>query len=94
MIGGKVIETVTEPERIWINVRDTTYKHDTCAIYVQRNVDSERIQIGDSIWWQGWSAFWTPATREFEDKEIRRLSYSGNYRPDGHDVFDHDTVAI
>lgn len=60
MIGGKVIEVADVPDRpnvIFVDVRD---KYDTCAILVERNKNSERIEIGDSLWWQGGWAMWTP----------------------------------
>lgn len=60
MVGGKVIEIADvpgRPEAIYVDVRD---KNDTCAILVERNENSERIQIGDSLWWQSGYAMWTP----------------------------------
>lgn len=64
MVGGIVIE-VSEvkgrPEVLFIDCRDRTYAKDTCAIYIEKNDISEQIQIGDSLWWQGRWAMWTPA---------------------------------
>lgn len=93
MIGGRVIETVTLEDKIWLNVRDRTYPKDTCALYLARNADSEAIMVGDSIWWQGGFAFWTPASREVADRRIPRASYSGVDRPAEHDVLDQEALC-
>lgn len=81
MVGGTVIETIILEDKVWVNCKDKTYK-DTCAIYVERNKDSEAIRVGDSIWWQGGYAMWTPQSREFADRKIERRGYSGVRRPD------------
>jgi hypothetical protein len=82
MVGGKVIEVIQMDGRVWIDVRDTVHPTDTCAIYVERTPDAERVMIGDSLWWQGREAYWTPQTREYEDKAIPRIGYSCVARPD------------
>lgn len=105
MVGGLVIETVAAADRVWVNVRDTRHPKDTCAIYVERNADAERIAPGDSLWWQSGFAMWTPAANVTDDHgqlragvdydiQIPRLSYSGVGRPEGHDVLDHEEVAV
>lgn len=81
MVGGKVIEVIKLEGRVWVNVRDTHYQRETCAIYVERTADAERIAVGDSLWWQGREAYWTPQTGEFEDRSIPRVGYSGVARP-------------
>lgn len=92
MVGGTVIEVIELPKKIWVNVKDTTYK-DTAAIYIERNKDSERIVVGDSIWWQGKFAMWTPGTREVADVKIPRLSYSGVGRPEAQTFQSDDVFA-
>lgn len=61
MIGGKVIEVIDLPERnkVWVNTRHN--EEDQLAIYVKRDVDSQYIRVGDSLWWQGPNAYWTSA---------------------------------
>lgn len=61
MVGGKVIEIVTLERKVWVSVRDVNHPKDTCAVYVERNKDSEAIEIGDSVWWQAGFAYWTPS---------------------------------
>lgn len=59
MIGGTVTETVEDRSRIWVKVADD--KHfDSCAINVVNNDEAKKIKPGDSIWWQGTFAMWTP----------------------------------
>lgn len=88
MVGGKVVEVIWLPEKIWVNCRD---KYSTsCAIYVERNTKSERIEKGDSVWWQSSWAFWTPASyvqgsgkgNIDYDIRINRIGYSGVSRPE------------
>lgn len=60
MIGGFVKEVILEPETIWIDCIDPNHPKDTCAIRVKRTEQSEKIEPGDSLWWQGHRAMWTP----------------------------------
>jgi hypothetical protein len=91
MVGGVVIETLATAERVWVNVEDRTYG-DRCAIYVERTAAAERIRPGDSLWWQGRDALWTPQeNREMDpryaaggvdyDIRIPRIGYSGVRHP-------------
>lgn len=98
MIGGTVTETIHLPDRIWVNtVDDDEKRNDHCAIYVERNDKSERIKPGDSVWWQGGNAMWTPYAnrgcnrpqgapeqRGGVDYDIRipRIGFSGVKRPE------------
>lgn len=52
-----------------------------CAVYVQRSPASRSISEGDSLWWQGQSAYWTPKNRAFEDLRLGRIGCSGVSRP-------------
>lgn len=58
MVGGKVIETIALKDRVWINCRD---RNDTCAIYVRKTAKARAVSEGDTVWWQGGWALWTPA---------------------------------
>lgn len=76
MVGGKVIEVkrmTTENGRDVIRVWCVD-KFDECAIYIEPQKDSPLP--GDSVWWQGRVAMWTPADRRFVDKELPRVGYS------------------
>lgn len=90
MVGGIVIETIELEDRIWINCSDR--RGQTCAIYVCKSAKSRCVSEGDSIWWHGPFALWTPAfNRGKPSKEIRanrdydikldRLGCSGVSRP-------------
>lgn len=97
MVGGIVIEVVDLATKVYINVADRPYsKLEECAIYVERNVDSERIEIGDAVWWQGGFAMWTPQGSRVGgekaekrglkcgkdyDIKIPRIGYSGVNHP-------------
>ncbi len=86
MVGGTVFETRTEGGRIWLNVRSNypPKRPDECAIYVERNQDSERIRLGDSVWWQGRNVFWTRKDRSIVERAIPRASYSGVDLPENY----------
>lgn len=81
MVGGTVIEVIKLRDRVWVDTRDTYYPRDTCAIYVRRTHDAEQVAEGDSLWWQGSEAYWTPQTLECVDRAIPRIGYSGVARP-------------
>lgn len=82
MVGGMVITTIEDGDRIYVNCRGTrSERRETCAIYVERNADSEQIRAGDKLWWQGKWAMWTPADRRVVEKQIPRRSYSGVASP-------------
>lgn len=75
MVGGTVIEVVHLADRVYINCADfpkDRKKADQCAIYVVRNEVSEKIEIGDAVWWQERLAYWTPITNRCSDEEAER----------------------
>lgn len=91
MVGGTVIEVIITLSRVWINCRDTHYG-DECAIYVERTDKSRSVSPGDSIWWQGDSAYWGPKVFKkmpeqdkragiHYDIELKRIGNSGVSRP-------------
>lgn len=85
MIGGKIIEIVPEDGRVFVNVRDTAYPKDRCGIYVEKNQISERMEIGDSLWWQGAFAMWTP-----ESYQQQSCSHREHITCNGRSGIDYD----
>lgn len=79
-VGGVVVEAIRLPDRWWINTRETVTNRE-CAIYVEHFESDEWLLAGDSLWWQGGRAYWTPQTRERQDVQIPRIGYSGVPRP-------------
>lgn len=91
MVGGRVIETipcvVDGEARVWINVRGTRGEHgNTCAVYVEDAPSARSVSEGDSLWWQGSWAFWTPRVGGFSDYRLRRIGCSGVSRPEEADT--------
>lgn len=97
MIGGRVIEVAEVPDRpdvLFVDVADRPYRTvETCAIYVERNEQSLQIEVGDTVWWHGRLAMWTPQSNigyhlhddaqqgvDFDIK-IPRIGYSGVQHP-------------
>lgn len=89
MVGGKVVETIELEDKIWINCEDEktpqwndkNYSNDQCAIYVEKTAAARCIQEGDSLWWQGDHAMWTPRKRAFTDFKLKKIGSSGVKRP-------------
>ena len=87
MVGGVIVDIVPIDEhRIWVNCADTSRAiPETCAVYVDpvgvRLQVKWNIEVGDSLWWQGDSAFWTPSGGSLADIRLKRLSYSGVPHP-------------
>lgn len=91
MVGGDVKEVLFRGDRVWVNAKCRTY-NDECAIWVERNVTSEKIKPGDVVWWQGRYVMWTPFENRYRpshelrggvdyDIEIPRIGYSGVPHP-------------
>lgn len=78
MIGGTV-ESVTQDGsgRVRIVVTEKPYGRDQyCAIRVEVSGSALLVRPGDSLWWQGGLAFWTPADRSRRDVALRKIGYS------------------
>jgi hypothetical protein len=65
MVGGVVIGVARGPEDTLVHVQERTGRRpDSCSIRVvekrRDNGEPIAIEVGDSIWWQGGDAMWTP----------------------------------
>ena len=81
-VGGKVVETIDCGDKVWVSTSEPAHPYDEpTAIYVERTAAARAISLGDSLWWQGQDAMWTPANRAFADKKLRRIGGSGVPRP-------------
>lgn len=83
-VGGRVAEVVrVNDAKVWVNTDDSRNPEfpNYCAVYV--NPDGHDIQMGDSLWWQGDTAYWTPQDRPFGvfDVPLKRIGFSGVARP-------------
>lgn len=73
MVGGTVIEVVDLATKVYVNCAERPHgKINECAIYVELNAQSDQIEIGDSVWWQGGFAMWTPQSNRVSDEEAKR----------------------
>lgn len=98
MVGGTVVEVASVPERpevLYLDCVDKPKgrkKADYCAILIERNESSDKIQIGDSVWWHGDIAYWTPVQNRGGhlkgmkchvdyDIPIPKIGYSGINHP-------------
>ena len=79
-VGGKVTEVIVQEDRVYI---DTDDSGDKCAIFVERDKNSEQVAPEDIVWWQGNDAYWTTADREtVVERTLKRRGFSGVNRPD------------
>lgn len=77
MVGGVITEIVRrEGDLVCANVQDG---EDRCGI--KFDAQSERIAVGDPIWWQGPWVFWTPQDRSRQDVKLLKLGPSGAAHP-------------
>lgn len=85
MVGGVVVKVVPLMDKVWVNCEETDSAQQ-CAIYVERNDSSLKIRPGDSLWWQGAYAMWTPFENRGKpngkagvdyDRRILRIGNSG-----------------
>jgi hypothetical protein len=72
--GGIIIEVVDSVTdgKVWINCRDHRFG-DVNGIWVERTAEAQQIEFGDTVWWQGQYAYWTPANRSRFDVRIPRI---------------------
>tara|TARA_R110000796_G_C14337915_1_gene409963 strand:- start:11 stop:274 length:264 start_codon:yes stop_codon:yes gene_type:complete len=79
MIGGIVKETNTIKEGVEIVVED---EGELLSVEVKVTAESRSVSEGDSIWWQGRKAYWTPRNKygriqgNASDIQLYRIGYS------------------
>ncbi len=98
-VGGTVVETIVvtahgkKPTTVWIDTREKPHYLSTTAIYVEDSPEARCVDVGDTVWWQGNVAYWTPKDKRGEpieraDKKLnvanvplKRRGFSGVSRP-------------
>jgi len=73
-MGGIVVDVYKDADNglLRVTTKDTTYGD---RVQVRLDTD-EDIKFGDTIWWQGQMAYWTPADKSFSDKPIKKYANS------------------
>jgi len=81
-VGGKVTEVVFLEDKVWVNTFDG---HEECAVYCEKNYNSNEITEGDRFWWQSGNCYWTKYDGEeyvgLEEVVIPKISASGVDKP-------------
>lgn len=80
MVGGRVVEVAEVPGRqlMWINAAARPYKRiEYCSVLVRKDSDSEQIQIGDKVWWQGGCVYWTMQDESRVEVPLKKVGGSG-----------------
>lgn len=86
MVGGVVIETLkTSDGTVWMNIKDN-HSSSQSAIHVKADAKARSVSPGDSMWWQGESAFWSPnahqgAGLKYPEILLCKVGNSGASRP-------------
>lgn len=83
MVGGTIVDVVkVSPQKWWVNCVENFRRNppNQCAIYL--DPQGERPEVGDSLWWQGRHAMWTPADKSRVDVKLPRIGFSGVSHPD------------
>lgn len=81
MIGGIVVKVIVLPEKVWVDCVERGTSNSKCAVYCERNADSEAIRPGDSFWWQAGNCYWTPFDKSRVEVRILKIGYSGVSNP-------------
>lgn len=85
MSVGGIVARVDPPEdgRLWVDTREPDRPFDTpVGVFLEDGPTSRAVRVGDSLWWHGRFAYWTPkgsTPQEYQgrsDIPIRRVSYS------------------
>ena len=78
-VGGVVIDVVpVTPSKWWVNTMDGG---SLTPVAVYCDPQGETIDVGDLLWWQAGSCYWTPRDRSREDVELPKIGYSGVAHP-------------
>ena len=78
-VGGRVSKVIQQENRIYI---DTDDDGDKCAIFVERDSNSEQVKTDDVVWWQGGFAYWTTKDRKtIVERKLIRRGFSGVSEP-------------
>lgn len=84
-VGGTVTETVVAGDKVWIDTREREQCLSTTAIYVENTPAARVVSEGDSVWWQGSYAFWTPKRDGKRlgpiEVKLKRVGCSGVSKP-------------
>jgi hypothetical protein len=74
MIGGRIRDIVRLEDKVWIETQDGLGH--TNSICVIRTTTTERMAVGDHLWWGAGKAHWTP-----QDIPLHTVGSSGVLRP-------------
>lgn len=76
-VGGRVVYTRDAEFGLEVATWETSSPHDGfTATQVEVSEDAGRIESGDSFWWQGGWAYWTPQSRLRRDVKLCRTCNS------------------
>lgn len=85
-VGGTVVDIVkVAPDKWWIDTIDRSdlmHGGRTCAVYC--DPQGEHIEVGDALWWQSGSCYWTPRVHPDgrSDVKLPKIGFSGVPHPE------------
>jgi len=90
-VSGNIVQIYEGTDRLWVNTHD---HGDYCAVFIEKT--ENKIELGDTLWWQGGKAFWTPKDKSVVEVPINRIGCSGVNHPLGKEYeisYNWETVA-
>lgn len=80
MVGG-VIEAVTPRGNAWriVVIDKREGGTDWASVTIERS-PHYYPRPGDSLWWQGRYAYWTPADKSQQDVRLERIGYASGVK--------------
>lgn len=93
-VGGVVVDVVqVSDDKVWVNTLEPREFKAALpmesiigqAVAVYCDPAGERIEVGDSLWWQSGKCYWTPKVHPDgrSDVPLRKIGYSGVPHPHG-----------
>lgn len=83
-VGGIIVDVVpVRPDKVWVNTLEPgsdTRAGRTCSVYC--DPAGEPVAVGDALWWQSGTCYWTPADRSRADVKLRKIGFSGVPHPE------------
>lgn len=84
-VGGLVVDIVkVSPGKWWVNTVDQyDLMHGGRTVAVYCDPLGEPLQVGDALWWQGGSCYWTPRVEPDGRSDVRlpKIGFSGVSHP-------------
>lgn len=76
MVGGKISKITNLPSKLILQCVDNIRPHETTSVTIERSELSDKITIGDQLWWQNKKVFWSSQDKKYQDHPFNKIGYS------------------